>query len=42
MKTGYSHYSPDMDMKEMAKSGNKSINGLIGECVAVKKKGCKK
>ena len=41
METGYSNYSPDMNMKEMAKAGNKNINGLIGKCVAVKRKGCR-
>lgn len=32
----------DMSMKGLAKQGNKSISGLIGKCVAVKKKGCRK
>lgn len=34
--------SGDMKMKDLTKQGNKSIDGLIGKCVAVKKKGCRK
>jgi len=29
------------DVKGMAKAGNKAIKGLVGKCVAVKRKGCR-
>lgn len=34
--------SNDMSMKNLTKQGNKSIDGLMRKCVAVKKRGCKK
>ena len=34
--------SNDTDVTKMAKTGDKSINGLISKCVAVKKRGCRK
>ena len=31
----------DLNMSQMAKAGNESINGLIHKCVAVKKRRCR-
>ena len=31
----------DISMKELAKQGNRSIDGMIGKCPAVKRKGCR-
>lgn len=41
MEIGYTD-SNDVSMKDLAKDGNKSINGLMRKCVAVKRKGCRK
>lgn len=41
LNIGFNGDYNDMDMKGLAKKGNKSIDGLMHKCVAVKKRGCK-
>lgn len=41
MKIGFNGDYDDMSMKELADQGNKSIDGLMFKCPAVKRKGCR-
>jgi hypothetical protein len=38
---GWNNNGSNMSMGDLAKQGNKSIDGLMTKCVAVKRRGCK-